>query len=128
MKKKIKPEDFPIEINKENIDILARMKLNYPPPVKFPPPMEWRIIISFLSENDKTLVSNRVREIQIELEKQRWDSLSKEEQEEEKSSIEKNLKEESQVYRGNILQQEWDSINLARIEEEKKKKDREDES
>lgn len=38
MKKKIKPEDFPIEINKENIDILARMKLNYPPPVKFPPP------------------------------------------------------------------------------------------
>jgi hypothetical protein len=32
MKKIIKPEDFPIEMNEENIDILAIMKLNYPPP------------------------------------------------------------------------------------------------
>ncbi|OOV17653.1 hypothetical protein [Flavobacterium sp. LM4] len=123
----IKPEDFPIEFNEQNIEILARMKLNHPPPVKFPPPIEWRILIPFLTENDKILVSNKVKEIQEEIEKQRWESLTQEEQAEEKRSKERSLNEGSDVFRGNILQQEWDSIDLARIEKEKKEKDGQDE-
>jgi hypothetical protein len=130
MKKVIKPEDFPIEMNKENIEILARMELNYPPPIKYPPPVEYLKLLQldFLSFDDQIKISQKVKELVVEEEKQRWDSLSKEEQEEEKRKIEASLKEGPEVFRGNILQQEWDSIDLARIEKEKKKEDGEDDT
>ncbi|OIV42056.1 hypothetical protein [Flavobacterium johnsoniae] len=123
----IKPEDFPIEMNEENIEILARMKLNYPPPIKFPPSTEWRAVLPLLSESDKILISNKINQIQKEIDKQRWESLTHEEQEEEKHSIEKSLKEGPEVYRGNILQQEWDSIDIEKKEKEKKEKEGKDE-
>ena len=124
MKKIIKPEDFPIEMNNENIEILAMMKLNYPPPIKYPPPVEYNNLLQLdlLSFDDQIKISEKILEIQKIEEKQRWDSLSKEEQEEEKRKIESSLNEGPEVFRGNILQQEWDSIDLARIEKEKKKK------
>jgi hypothetical protein len=130
MKKIIKPEDFPIEINRENIEILAMMKLNYPPPIKYPPLIEYNILLQLdlLSFDDQIKISEKIREIQKKEEKKRWDSLTKEDQEEEKRKIEASLKEGPEVYRGNILQQEWDSIDLARIEKEKKDKDRQDKS
>jgi hypothetical protein len=130
MKKVIKPEDFPIEMNKENIEILARMELNYPPPIKYPPPVEYLKLLQldFLSFDDQIKISQKVKELVAEEEKQRWDSLSKEKQEEEKRKIEASLNEGPEVFRGNILQQEWDSIDLARIEKEKKKKEGQDES
>jgi hypothetical protein len=74
------------------------------------------------------LIRIKIKEIENFKEKQRWESLTHEEQEEEKRSIERSLKEGPEVYRGNILQQEWDSIDLARIEKEKKQKDGRDES
>jgi hypothetical protein len=82
----------------------------------------------FLSFDDQIKISQKVKELVAEEEKQRWDSLSKEEQEEEKRKIEASLNEGPEVFRGNILQQEWDSIDLARIEKEKKKKEGQDES
>lgn len=130
MKKIIKPEDFPIEINRENIEILAMMKLNYPPPIKYPPPVEYNILLQLdlLSFDDQIKISEKIREIQKKEEKKRWDSLTKEEQEEEKRKIEASLNEGPEAFRGNILQQEWDSIDLARIEKEKKDKDGQDKS
>lgn len=123
MKNIIKPEDFPIEMNKKNIDILAKMQLNYPPPVKYPPPIEYLKLLhmDLLSFDDQIKIDERVKEIKKEEEKQRWESLTLEEQEEETRKIEASLKEGSEIYRGNILQQEWDSIDLARIEKEKMK-------
>ncbi|QKJ63445.1 hypothetical protein [Flavobacterium sp. M31R6] len=66
MKKIIKPEDFPIEINRENIEILAMMKLNYPPPIKYPPPVEYNILLQLdlLSFDDQIKISEKIREIQ----------------------------------------------------------------
>lgn len=116
MKKIIKPEDFPLEINEENIRILAEMKLNYPPPIKFPPPLEYRQIIHFLSENDKILISNKIKEIQDEQEKIRWNSLTPEEQEDEKRKLEESYNDTTS-FRGNILEQERHSIYI-----EKKRK------
>jgi hypothetical protein len=113
MKRIIKPEDFPIEMNEENIEILARMKLNFPPPITYPPPLEWRMIVHLLSEDEKVMVSNKVREIRLQLEKEEWASRSPEEQAEEKRKTEESLKEGPGVYRGNILQQEWDSMYIA---------------
>lgn len=117
----IKPEDFPIEMNKENIEILARMKLNYPPPIKYPPPIEYLKLLQldFLSFDDQIKISQKVKELVAEEEKKRWDSLSKEKQEEEKRKIEASLNEGPEVFRGNILQQEWDSIELERLRYER---------
>ena len=123
MKKVIKPEDFPIEMNDENLNTLAEMSTQ-----KIISD-EWReIVFNILSDEEIILVNNKVSEIQRQNEKQRWKSLTHEEQEEEKRSIERSLKEGPEVFRGNILQQEWDSINIARIEKEKKKKEGQDES
>jgi hypothetical protein len=123
MKKMIKPEDFPIEMNEENLNALAEMSTQ-----KIISD-EWReIVFNILSDEEITLVNNKVCEIQKQKEKQRWESLTHEEQEEEKRSIERSLKEGLEVYRGNILQQEWDSIDLAKIEKEKKDKDGQDKS
>ena len=123
MKKVIKPEDFPIEMNEENLNTLAEMSTQ-----KIISD-EWReIVFNILSDEEIILVNNKVSEIQRQNEKQRRESLTHEEQEEEKRSIERSLKEGPEVFRGNILQQEWDSINIARIEKEKKKKEGQDES
>jgi hypothetical protein len=123
MKKVIKPEDFPIEMNEENLNTLAEMSTQ-----KIISD-EWReIVFNILSDEEIILVNNKVSEIQRQNEKQRWESLTHEEQEEEKRSIERSLKEGPEVFRGNILQQEWDSIDIARIEKEKKKKEGQDES
>jgi hypothetical protein len=122
MKKIIRPEDFPIEMNIENIEILARMM------IAFPPLQEWRDISDLLDYDERNIIRNRIKKIKEIEEKQRWKSLTHEEQEEEKRSIERSLKEGPEVFRGNILQQEWDSIDLARIEKEKKKKEGQDES
>ena len=123
MKKVIKPEDFPIEMNEENLNTLAEMSTQ-----KIISD-EWReIVFNILSDEEIILVNNKVSEIQRQNEKQRRESLTHEEQEEEKRSIERSLKEGPEVFRGNILQQEWDSIDIARIEKEKKKKEGQDES
>ena len=103
MKKVIKPEDFPIEMNEENLNTLAEMSTQ-----KIISD-EWReIVFNILSDEEIILVNNKVSEIQRQNEKQRWESLTHEEQEEEKRSIERSLKEGPEVFRGNILQQEWD--------------------
>ena len=83
------------------------------------------MIMKFTKSTKQNLKNSQIQKIE---EKQRWDSLSKEEQEEEKRKIESSLNEGPEVFRGNILQQEWDSIDLARIEKEKKKKEGQDES
>jgi hypothetical protein len=130
MKRIIRPEDFPLEVNEQNIDILARMQLNFPPPVKFPPPIEYLELLhmDLLSFEDQIKIDQRVKEIKEEIEKQRWEVLTQEEQAEEKRSKERSLNEGPEVFRGNILQQEWDSIDLARIEKEKMKEKEQDES
>ena len=122
MKKIIRPEDFPIEMNRENIEILARMM------IAFPPLQEWRDISDLLDYDERNIIRNRIKKIKEIEEKQRWESLTHEEQDEEKRSIERSLKEGPEVFRGNILQQEWDSIDLERIEKENKKKEGQDES
>jgi hypothetical protein len=115
MKKIIKPEDFPIEMNEENIDILARMAL------EDIISDEWReITFNILTDEENTIVNNRISEIQREKAQQRWNALSPEEQAEEKRKTEESLKEGPGVYRGNILQQEWDSMALEEIERKKK--------
>ena len=114
----IKLEDIPIEMTFENIDILAKMMS------AFPPIQEWRDISSLITDENWILISCRVSEINEEKRKQRWESLTIEEQEKEKQSIERSLDEESSVYRGNILQQEWDSMNLERIEREEGAKEK----
>lgn len=113
----IKPEDFPIELNAENIDILANMAL------EDIISDEWReITFDILTDEQNTLVNNRISEIQRERSKQRWNSLTPEEQAEENRKMEKSLREGPEVFKGNILQQEWDSIRLSEIEKEKQKK------
>lgn len=115
----IKPEDFPIEMSPENIDILANMALEDIISDK------WReITFNILTEEQNILVSNRISEIQRKKEVQRWNSLTPEEQEEEKQKIEKSLQEGAEVFRGNILQQEWDSIRLSEIEKKKQNNDK----
>lgn len=114
MKKLIRPEDFPIEMSKENIEILANMALEETISD------EWRkITFELLSDEENILVSNKISEIQKRREKQRWDSLTKKEQSEDKRKIEKSLKEGPEIFKGNILQQEWDSIELERLRKEK---------
>lgn len=115
-KKIIRPEDFPVEMSEENINILAEMKL------MFPDSLCYRDVLPYLDFKDKILISNKVRDIKNIREQGRWNSLSKEEQEEEHRKIDESLNATSNVFRGNILQQELDSINLAKIEEKKKKK------
>ena len=67
----IKPEDFPIEMNEKNIDILARIKLNYPPPISYPPPLEYLNLskLDFLSFDDQIKILERASEIEAEEEK-----------------------------------------------------------
>lgn len=112
----IKLEDFPIEMTNENIDALAKMM------EAFPPLGEWSKIAELITYEEKRLIWDRASEIQKEKEEERWNSLSKEEQEEERRKIEKSLQEGSEVFKGNILQQEWDSIRLSEIEKERQKK------
>jgi hypothetical protein len=118
MKKIIRAEDFPIEMSEENIDILARMALEEIIPD------EWREISNILSDDQRVLINNRISQIQKEKERLRWESLTAEEQAEEKQKIENSLKEGSHVFRGNILQQEWDSMELERMRKEKKKNEK----
>ncbi|MDB0600397.1 hypothetical protein [Tenacibaculum maritimum] len=112
----IKPEDFPIKMTEENINIIANMKL------MFPESLCYNEILPFLSFDDKILISNKVRDINEEKERERLNSLTPEEQAEEKRKIEKNLQEGPEVFKGNILQQEWDSMWLEEIEKEKQAK------
>ncbi len=125
MKTIIRPEDFPFEMNEQNIDILARMQLNFPPPVKFPPPIEYLKLLhmNLLSFEDQIKIDQKVKEIKEEIEIKRWEALTEKEKEQEKRSKERSLREGPEVFRGNILQQEWDSIDLARIEKKKREKD-----
>jgi hypothetical protein len=116
MKRIIKPKDFPIKMNEKNIDVLAQMSLIFPPSIDF------NMILPLLTFDEKINIYNRASKIKEEEEKQRCESLTLEEQEEETRKIEDSLKEGPNVFRGNILQQEWDSIDLARIEKEKKDK------
>ena len=110
----IKPEDFPIKMTFENINIMAYMSLILPPLLDF------SMILPLLTYDEKIYIYNRASEIKEEKERKRRQSLTPEEQEEEKQSRARSLNEGPTVYRGNILQQEWDSMNLERIEKEKK--------
>lgn len=109
----VRPEDFPIMMTSENIEILAEMM------TAMPPSEEWRKISDIISYEERNLIRERVKEIQIAKEKKRWESLTLEEQENEKRNIEDSIDEDKE-FRGNILQQELDSIDLERIEKEKK--------
>ncbi|SHL86686.1 hypothetical protein [Flavobacterium saccharophilum] len=114
--KTINPADFPIEMNTENINILANMALVIP---VLP---EWRkISLEILTDDERLLVSKKVSELNYEKRKQRLNSLSIEELEKEQKSIEE--KDQNQFYRNsNLLQQELDSINLENIKKKMKKK------
>ena len=111
--KTINPADFPIEMNTENINILANMELVIP---VLP---EWRKISSeILTDDERLLVSKKVSELNYEKRKQRLNSLSIEELEKEQKSIEE--RDQNQFYRNsNLLQQELDSINLENIKKKK---------
>ncbi|ADV48435.1 hypothetical protein Celal_1114 [Cellulophaga algicola DSM 14237] len=92
----IKPEDFPIEMSSENIDILASMAL------EDVISEEWReITFNILTDEQNTLINNRISEIQREDSKQRWSSLSPKEQAEEKQKIEESMKDQS-TFIGNM--------------------------
>ena len=127
MKRIIRPKEFPIEMNQENIEILAMMQLNFPPPIKYPPPVEYLKLLhlDLLSHDDQIKINGKVDKIKEEEKKLRWESLTKEEQEEEKGKIKKSLQEGPNVYRGNLLQQEWDSMNLEKIVRENRGKENE---
>jgi hypothetical protein len=101
----IKFEDFPIRMTSENIEILAEMM------TAMPPSEEWRKISDIISYEERNLIRERVKEIQIAKEKKRWVSLTLEEEENEKRNIEDSIDEDKE-FRGNILQQEWDSNRL----------------
>lgn len=117
--KTIKFEDFPIIMTSENIEILAEMM------TAMPPSEEWRKISDIISYEERNLIRERVKEIQAVKEKKRWESLTFEEQENEKRKIEDSI-EEDRKFRGNILQQEWDSIDFEKNEKENKNKDEND--
>ena len=111
----IKPEDFPIEMTDENITILAEMSL------KEVISEEWReITFNKLTDEQNILVNNRICSIQDEKEKKRWNSLTIEEQVFEKKQIEESI-EDTKSFKGNILEQERHSIDLAREKKENKK-------
>ena len=117
----IRPEDFPIEMSIRNVEILAHMMSH------FPPLQEWRDIADLITYEQRNIIRDRIKEIKAIKEKQRWESLSPEEQAEEKRKTEESLKEGAGIFRGNILQQEWDSMELAKIEQQKKEQqDKED--
>lgn len=116
----IKFEDFPISMTSENIEILAEMM------IAMPPSEEWRKISDIISYEERNLIREKVKEIQAAKEQKRWESLTFEEQENEKRKIADSINEDKK-FRGNILQQEWDSIDFERIEKEKKEKDENDE-
>jgi len=122
MEKTIKPEDFPIEMNEENLEILAKMSLIRPPS------LDYNRLLPFLSHEEKILIYNKAHDIRLATEQQHWESLSPEEQAEEKRKTEESLKEGPGVHRGNILQQEWDSMALEEIERKKKEQQDKDDS
>lgn len=106
----IKPTDFPIEMNTENINILANMALVLP---VLP---EWRkISLEILTDEQRILVSNKVSELNDEKRQQRLNSLTVKE-------LEENDQKDS-TFRGNLLQQELDSIYL----ENKRNKEKQNE-
>lgn len=114
MKTIINPEDFPISMTSDNIEILAEMMM------AIPPSEEWRKISDLISYEERNLIRERVKEIQEAKEKKRWESLTLEEQENEERKIESSIDEDAKKFRGNILQQEWDSIELEKRNEKDK--------
>ena len=111
-KKIIRPEDFPIEMNMINTEILTNM---------FTANIleQWRNICDLLTYEQKKIIWDRDSERQEEKSKQRWDELTKEELELEKRKREISLQEDPKIFKGNILQQELDSIELEIQEREK---------
>ncbi|SMC39175.1 hypothetical protein [Cellulophaga tyrosinoxydans] len=108
----IKPEEFPIEMTLENINILANMAMQNIISD------EWReITLNLLTDKQNILINNRICEIQEEQEKIRWNSLTLEEQEDEKRKLKKSYNDTTS-FRGNILEQERHSIDI----ENKRKK------
>lgn len=79
--------------------------------------------MDLLSFEDQIKFDKKATEIKAQIERTRWDSLTSDEQAEENGKIEASLKEGPEVFRGNILQQEWDSIELTKRAQEKKDKD-----
>jgi hypothetical protein len=81
----IYPTDFPIEMNTENLNILANMALMVP---VLP---EWKKnSLEILTDEQRVLVSNKISELNYEKTKQRLNSLTIEELEEVKESIKIN--------------------------------------
>ena len=122
MKKIIKAKDLPKELTEEMIQILVEMAMEFPKKT-----FDWIEVSDILEERGQLdiildIVDVENKKIRTEKERQRWNSLSSEEQAEEKRKIEKSLQEGPEVFRGNILQQEWDSMRLEEIEKEKQVK------
>jgi hypothetical protein len=113
IKKIIKPEDFPVEMNEENLEILAKMSLIRPPS------LDYNRLLPLLSHGEKILLYNKARQIRIAAEEQRWNALSPEEQAEEKRKAE-DVDDDPKAFRGNLLQQELDSMALEEMERKKK--------
>jgi hypothetical protein len=121
MKKIIKPEDFPIEMNEENIDILAYMLSH------FPPLKAWDDIDHLITYEQRNIIRDRIKEIKAIKEKKRWDALSLKEQAKEKRREKEHFDEDPKEFRGNLLQQERDSMALEEIERKKREQqDKED--
>lgn len=111
----IKIEDFPIKMTSNNIEILAKMMMT------MPPLEEWKKISDVISYEERNLIRERVKQIQTEEDKRRWESLTIEQQEEEARKFQKSFEEDSKSFRGNILQQQRDSIELERKEKDDNK-------
>lgn len=108
----IKFEDFPISMTSDNIEILAKMMM------AMPPSEEWKKISDIISYEERNLIRERIKKIQEVKEKKRWESLTLEEQENEKRKIQNSIDEDTTKFRGNILQQERDSIELEKRNDE----------
>tara|TARA_R110000868_G_scaffold231066_1_gene484397 strand:+ start:1061 stop:1402 length:342 start_codon:yes stop_codon:yes gene_type:complete len=107
----IKPEDFPVEFTEKNIEILAKMLMAIPPIQK------WKEISDLINNSERNIIRAKVKEIKDNEELIRWNSLTLEEQEDEKRKLEES-NNDTTSFRGNIFEQERHSID---IENERKK-------
>ena len=107
----IKPEDFPVEFTEKNIEILAKMLM------AIPPIQEWKEISDLIKNSERNIIRAKVKEIKDNEELILWNSLTLEEQEDEKRKLEESYNDTTS-FRGNIFEQERHSIYI----ENKRKK------
>lgn len=97
--KRIKPEDFPKNLTKEDINDLAKMAN------EIPQSEEWHKIYELLSLEDFRKIMDRKVELQKEQEKAQRDAMTNEEKEEEIAKLER-IKNDPYKFYGNMGQPE----------------------